>query len=127
MLLLIRYAAALVVIGYGLAHLPGAVVAWGRAEVRGVPAVPVWPPGVRQGGGRARALATLWLLAGLALVVSGAGIAVHAAWWKALIGPAAVVSAGLCLIWGGAARVGLVLSLAILGGLALSTLAGLHV
>ena len=98
---------------HGLIHLLGFPVAWG-GQIEGLTGDMVIP----LAGGALRALGLAWLLACLALLAAGLGLAQRREWWRPVALLGAVMSQLLVVLWWRDARAGTLANLIILAALA---------
>jgi hypothetical protein len=116
---MVRTVVGLLLVLHGVIHLIGFVVPWRIGEIRGFAysTSALWGR-VDLGDAGARILGAGWLLAAVAFVLAGAGVAAGAAWGLPLTMGAAAVSMVLCIMGSPAAIAGLVIDAAILISLA---------
>jgi DNA-binding transcriptional LysR family regulator len=94
-----QYLLAAIFILHGLAHLSGFLAAWTRGDL-GFPNKPwVFSSRVTLKSPIGKVFGLVWLLAMLALVATGLGIARQTTWWPALVVPAALLSLVVILPW----------------------------
>lgn len=106
---------------HGLVHMMGFAAAWRLGESSAVASVPTFPAGLEAGSPVVLALGVLWLIAMATFLAAAIGLALHAAWWRAVAAGAAALSLVLCVAWWNDALAGVVINVAILVGLAIQT------
>ncbi len=106
-----------VFIVHGLVHMMGFSAAWRLGGSARVASVPTFPAGLTAGSPVVLALGALWLVAMAGFLSAAVGLALHAAWWKAVATMAAALSLMLCLAWWNDAVIGVIINVAILAGL----------
>lgn len=115
-----RYAVALLLVGHGVAHLPGFLVSWQLASFPELPfRTTVLSNMIEVGTVGARVVGSSWLLLSLWFIVLGVVVAVRPAGWPQGLPAAVALSALLCVLGWPEAKVGLAVNgLAALGFLA---------
>lgn len=104
-----RIVLALLMVGHGIAHLPGFLVAW---RLHSFPEMPfrttIFGTSLDVGEAGIRIVGILWLATGAAFIVLAAATLARASWWHPLAYGLIVLSAVLCLAGWPEARLGLV-------------------
>ena len=100
---------------HGIAHLPGFLASWRLMEVENVPyGTSIVGGAVDVGDSGIRIVGVLWLLVALACVVAGIAGLRGTSGWPTLALSAVTFSVLLCIIGWPAARIGLVVDVALL-------------
>ena len=104
-----RLVLPMLLVGHGVAHLPGFLVAWQLREFPGLPYTTTVARGaIEIGPAGTRVLGVLWLGTGLACLVAAGGILAPVPWSSQLTWAVLAVSTLLCVLGWPAARLGLV-------------------
>jgi hypothetical protein len=110
----LRIILALLLLGHGVAHLPGFLVAWRLREFPTLPYVTTALGGTLDVGTLGtRVIGGLWLVVGLTIVAAGLTLLVRTGRAPGFLWPALAASAILCVLGWPAARLGLVANLLI--------------
>jgi hypothetical protein len=103
-----RYVIAVLLLGHGIAHVPGFLVGWQLASFPELQfRTTVLANSIDVGMAGARVLGTAWLLVALLLAASAAMIALRHPAWPQLLPVAMVLSAVMCTLGLPEARIGL--------------------
>ena len=106
-----RYALALLLLGHGIAHLPGCLVGWQLASFPELPfSTTVLAHGVDVGIIGARLVGAGWMIASLMFVVPAVAVALRPTGWPQLLPVALAVSTVLCVLGWPEARIGLAMN-----------------
>jgi hypothetical protein len=106
-----RYALALLLLGHGIAHLPGFLVGWQLAAYPELPfRTTVLAHSVDVGVAGARLVGTGWMIASLMFVVVAAAVALRPTGWSQLLPVALTLSTVLCVLGWPEARIGLAIN-----------------
>lgn len=109
-----RLLAALILLGHGIAHLPGFLAAWQLATLSEVPhRTTVLAGSLNVGEKGIRMVGLLWLVAALAFTVCSIGALGGAPWWLPVAVMAAELSIVLCILGWPDSRIGAFVSVAI--------------
>jgi hypothetical protein len=118
---LIRTLFALVLLGHGVAHFVGFGHAWRLLTPDPIPYRTTLAGRYLDVGDEGiRAIGVLWLVVGLAFIVTSAAALLRLPWWMGLAGVVAGMSLLLCLLGWPDAYVGLVLNVLIIAALLLT-------
>lgn len=111
-----RILLALLLLGHGVAHLPGFLVAW---RLRAFPELPyhttVLGGALDVGGGGMRVLGGVWLLLSVLLVLSAVGVVLRWGGTLTAIPWILAASLALCVLGWPEARLGILANLVLLG------------
>ena len=106
-----RYALALLLLGHGIAHLPGFLVGWQLASFPELPfRTTVIANHIDVGVGGARLVGAGWMIASLMFVVLAASVALRPTGWPQALPVAIALSTLLCVLAWPEARIGLVVN-----------------
>lgn len=111
-------ATALLFVLHGIAHAVGFAGAFGLSESNAINEGFTLVGGLDADGLAMHALGALWLVPIPLYVVAAAGLVLRRRWWAPWALAATLASTALCILWLEPAKVGLVLDLVILVGLA---------
>jgi hypothetical protein len=107
----VRYALALLLLGHGIAHLPGFLVGWQLASFPELPfSTTVLAHSVDVGIVGARLVGAGWMIASLMFVVLAVAVALRPTGWPQLLPVALAVSTVLCVLGWPEARIGLAMN-----------------
>lgn len=109
----VRSAFALLLIAHGVAHLIGFGHAWHLLSPDPLPARTTLFDQIDIGEMGMRSLGVVWLVIGLAFIVSGGAALLRAVWWMVAAATAATLSIVICTLAQPDANVGLVLDILI--------------
>ena len=113
-----RYVLALLLLGHGVAHLPGFLVGWKLASFTELPfRTTVLAHTVDVGIGGARVVASAWMIVALMFVVLAATVAFRPSGWPQTLPLALVLSTLLCVLGWPEARLGLAMNALLAVGL----------
>ena len=106
-----RYALALLLLGHGVAHLPGFLVGWQLASFPELPfRTTVIAHTIDVGVLGSRLVGAGWMIASLMFVVVAATVALRPTGWPLLLPVALALSTLLCVLGWPEARMGLVMN-----------------
>jgi hypothetical protein len=109
-----RYALALLLLGHGIAHLPGFLVGWQLASFPELPfRTTVIANLVEVGSVGARIVGTGWMIAALMFAVMAAVLAVRPSGWPQALPLALAFSTVLCVLGWPEAKLGLAANIVI--------------
>ena len=121
-----RYALALLLLGHGVAHLPGFLVGWQLASFPELPfRTTVLAHSVDVGVVGARLVGAGWMIVSLIFVVLAAAVALRPTGWPQALPVALALSTLLCALGWPEARIGLVINGLLAIGLTAATRLGL--
>jgi hypothetical protein len=110
----LRIAAALLMFGHGIAHLPGFLVSWRLASLEELPYKTTILAGRLHLGERGvQALGVVWAALAVAFAILSAGFLLRAWWWSPAARAATAVSLVLCVLGWPEARIGVLVNLAL--------------
>lgn len=120
-----RQALAVLFVLHGIAHGMGFAVPWGLVESEEVPYGTTLLAGrIDVGDAGIRAVGVLWLLVGVAFVVTGVGAWLQQGWWWATAVWVAAASLAMSVMGWPEARIGVVLNVVLLALLLLGSRVG---
>jgi hypothetical protein len=106
-----RYGLALLLLGHGIAHLPGFLVGWQLASFPELPfRTTVLAHTVNVGIVGARLVGAGWMIAALMFAVLAAAVAFRPTTWPPLLPAALLLSTLLCVLGWPEARIGLMVN-----------------
>ncbi len=109
-----RFLAALILLGHGIAHLPGFLASWRLATLGELPhRTTVLANSVNVGEWGIRVVGALWLTAAFAFAACSMGALGGASWWLPVAVMAAAVSVDLCILGWPDSRIGAFVNVAI--------------
>jgi hypothetical protein len=121
----VRVGLAVLLLGHGIAHLPGLLGSWRLATFPELPYHTTLLAGrLDVGDGGLRVMGALWLAAAVAFAAASVGAFFTRSWWPSLAAATALASLALCALEWPAARVGVVVNVVVLGTLLLGARAG---
>ena len=116
-----RYVLALLLLGHGIAHLPGFLVGWQLASFPELPfRTTVVANHIDVGLVGARILGTSWMIMSLMFVVLAAAVAFRSTRWPEALPAALALSTLLCVLGWPEARIGLAMNAVLAAGLAVA-------
>lgn len=100
---------------HGFAHLPGFIVSWRLADLKGMPyKTTILTNSVDIGEIGIRVVGALWLIAALMFIASGIGLLAHAPWAKPVTMASAGFSLALCVVGLPDSRIGLFVNIVVI-------------
>lgn len=111
-----KYPVAVFLALHGVIHAAGFAWAFQLAEFDDLGGPTLLPESSEPGDLVILAMGSLWMIAALAFIAASAGIAVDSWWGAPMAGTAAIVSLVVTALWWNDARIGAILSAAILSG-----------
>jgi hypothetical protein len=107
----VRYVIAVLLLGHGIAHVPGFLVGWQLASFPELPfRTTVLAHTVDVGVGGARLVGAGWMIVSLMFVVLAAAVALRPTGWPQVLPVALALSTFLCVLGWPEARIGLVMN-----------------
>ena len=120
-----RILLAIVLLGHAFAHLPGFLVFWRLATLKELPYGTTLVAGsIDVGDTGIRVVGILWLIAALGFAACGVGLLARTPWWLSSTVAVSTFSLVLCISGWPAARIGVVVNVAILAFLLADTRVG---
>ncbi len=103
---LLRWLVVIVLVAHGLGHIMGVLEAWTSVPAGFADRPWLFSDAVTIESGLGRAWSALWLVAMIAFVAAGIGLASNQPWWPTLAVVAAVISLAAVLPWWGVMPMG---------------------
>ena len=116
-----RFLVAAILGLHGVIHVLGFLSTWQMGAFTAVSATPLYPSGLATGSPVVLVLGVLWLITMAAFLLAAIGVVLRVAWWKSVAVSAACVSLVLCIAWWNSAWFGVLIDVAILLGVLIST------